>query len=41
VLQVFGGNVLVFERIWYGMHEANREMVEQFASGIERMKGAA
>jgi hypothetical protein len=41
VLQVFGGNVLVFERIWYGMHAATREMVEQFASGIERMKGAA
>jgi hypothetical protein len=35
---VFGDNVLVFERIWYGMHEANPELVGQFAANVEKIK---
>lgn len=40
LLSVFGDNLSVFERIWYGMHEANAEMVNQFASNVERLKSA-
>ena len=28
LLAVFGDNLASFERIWYGLHEANRELVE-------------
>lgn len=34
----FGENVSVFERIWYGMHEVNRDLVDRFATNVERMK---
>lgn len=39
LLTVFGDNVSVFERIWYGMHDVNRELVSQFAANVERMRG--
>jgi hypothetical protein len=39
LLDVFGDNLFVFERIWYGMHEANRELVDQFAASLEKLKG--
>jgi hypothetical protein len=35
---LFGENVLVFERVWYGMHALDREMVSQFAANVERMR---
>ena len=38
LLSVFGDNLVSFERIWYGLHEANRELVERFAANVERMK---
>jgi hypothetical protein len=38
LLAVFGQNLWVFDRIWYGMHEINREMVTQFASNVEQMR---
>lgn len=38
LLSTFGNNVSVFERIWYGMHEVNGELVHQFADNVERMK---
>lgn len=39
LLAVFDDSVLVFERIWYGMHEANYDLVNGFAAGLERLKG--
>ena len=36
---VFGDNVSVFERIWYGMYDVNRELVDEFAANVERMRG--
>lgn len=39
LLDVFGDNLSVFERIWYGMHEASRDTVNQFAANLERLKG--
>lgn len=39
LLAMFGENVSVFERIWYGMHEASGELVTQFAANVERMRG--
>ena len=36
---IFGNNIPVFERCWYGMHEASRELVDQFAANLERLKG--
>src|SRR5882724_476416 len=37
---VFGDNVLAFERVWYGMHEAGPELVGQFAANGEKIKAA-
>lgn len=41
LLSIFGDNLPVFERIWYGRHDVNGEMVNDFAANVERMKGAA
>ncbi len=35
---VFSSNVALFERGWYGKHPVDREMVEQFTSGLTRIK---
>jgi hypothetical protein len=40
LLTVFGDNLTVFERIWYGLHEVNGEVVGHFAANVERIKGA-
>jgi hypothetical protein len=39
LLALFGDNVSVFERIWYGMHEINAGLVNQFAANVERIRG--
>jgi hypothetical protein len=39
LLSVFGETVLTFDRTWYGMHDVSAEMVHQFASNVERIKG--
>ncbi|MGA9780160.1 MAG: hypothetical protein ACLPRE_01795 [Limisphaerales bacterium] len=40
LLSVFGDNLVSFECIWYGLHEVNRERVEQFMANVERMRVA-
>ena len=40
LLSMFGDNLFVFERIWYGMHEVNAGLVGQFATNVERMNSA-
>jgi uncharacterized membrane protein YuzA (DUF378 family) len=40
LLPVFDDNLESFERIWYGLHEVNRELVDRFAANVERMKPA-
>ena len=40
LLSVFGDNLGSFERIWYGLHEVNPELVDRFAANVERMKAA-
>jgi hypothetical protein len=40
LLPVFGNNLSVFERIWYGMHEVNRDLVNDFAANVEKIKTA-
>lgn len=37
---VFGDTLPVFERIWYGMHDASRDIVQQFATSLEKLKGS-
>jgi hypothetical protein len=39
LLAVFGENVAAFDRIWYGMHEVTRDLAQQFAANVERIKG--
>jgi hypothetical protein len=39
LLDVFAGSVSVFESVWYGMHETNRELVDRFAAELDRLKG--
>src|SRR5439155_13859295 len=38
LLSIFGDNSLVFERIWYGLHEINQELVQQFLARVERIR---
>ena len=38
LLEVFGENVSVFERAWYGMHEVSGELVARFADNVERIR---
>ncbi len=37
---VFAENVSVFDRIWYGLHEVNDSLVNEFAANVERIKTA-
>ena len=38
LLNLFADNVSVFERIWYGLHEINGELVRQFATNVTKIK---
>jgi len=38
LLAVFGENVSVFDRSWYGLHEVNNELVRRFAENVDRLK---
>jgi hypothetical protein len=37
LLAVFGENVSTFDRIWYGLHDVNSEIVGRFAENVGRM----
>lgn len=41
LLSVFGDNIAVFERIWYGMHDVDQDIVSHFAANVERIKAGA
>ncbi len=41
LLRVFSGNVAAFEQVWYGRHEADRELAVHFAAEVERLKTAS
>ena len=36
----FGEMVATFERVWYGLHEANGELVGQFTTQVDKLKAA-
>jgi hypothetical protein len=38
LLAVFGENLFTFDRTWYGMHETTREVVQQFATNVDKIK---
>jgi hypothetical protein len=38
VLPLFSENVSTFDRVWYGLHEVTRELLEAFASNVIRIK---
>ncbi len=38
LLSVFDESVAAFERIWYGMHEVNRDLVNRFEANVEKIK---
>ncbi|PYS52735.1 MAG: hypothetical protein DMG13_15455 [Acidobacteria bacterium] len=41
LLPMFGENLSTFERVWYGMHEADRDLVQQFSATVDKIKTAA
>lgn len=41
LVSIFDDNLFTFERIWYGMHEVNRDLVGRFATEMQRMKTSA
>jgi hypothetical protein len=38
---LFGENLVTLERIWYGLHSADRDLVLRFATNVDRIKTAA
>ena len=38
LLSIFDDNLSVFERIWYGMHEVNPDLVNRFSDNVEKIK---
>jgi hypothetical protein len=38
-LALFGDNVSVFDRTWYGMHEISEDIITQFVARVERLRG--
>ncbi len=38
---IFGENVGTFDRIWYGLHEANTEVLECFLANVERLRASS
>ena len=38
LLNLFAENVSVFERIWYGLHEINAELVREFSVKVTKIK---
>jgi uncharacterized membrane protein len=34
----FSANVSVFDRTWYGLHEVTRDLLDQFAGNVEKIK---
>jgi hypothetical protein len=40
VAPVFRETVWLFERSWYGLHEVNTDLVQQFVGDVERLKAA-
>ena len=41
LVMLFGQNVSVFERVWYGLHEVTADMVSDFSRNVERMRSGA
>ncbi len=37
---LFHENVSVFDRIWYGLHEVNRELVDRFVQNVQRINAS-
>lgn len=40
VQTAFAENVTIYDRVWYGLHETSREIVDQFTSNLERIKAS-
>ena len=38
---LFGENLLILERTWYGLHPADRDVAVQFAATVDRIRTAA
>ena len=36
--KTFSENVSVFDRVWYGEHEINADLLQQFRLNVERLK---
>jgi hypothetical protein len=36
--KTFSDNVVVFDRVWYGMHDINGELLQHFRTNVERIK---
>jgi hypothetical protein len=38
---LFRENLFTFERVWYGMHDVDHELVQEFAATVDRIRGEA
>jgi hypothetical protein len=39
ITRFFSDNVSVFDRVWYGRHEINADLLQDFRSNVERIRG--
>src|SRR5262249_6965086 len=39
--QTFSENIRMFERVWYGKHEATHDVYQNFLDNVDRMKALA
>jgi hypothetical protein len=40
LVEAFGENVGIFERVWYGLHQAGQDVVERLISNYQQIKSA-
>ena len=40
LLSLFSENVVVFDRVWYGMQEMSGDLVNRFAANVEKLRNA-
>ena len=40
VMNTFSENVSIFDRIWYGMHEVNSALLDDFQRNVEKIKAS-
>jgi hypothetical protein len=41
LIRLFGENVTVFDRVWYGLHEVDSSLLDHFSNNVDQIRRAA